>query len=72
MPADETRWKSRVDITSISSIEKWAIHLGVSENDLRAAISRVGSWIPAIEKHLGPTIGRHAAYTATPDARGGR
>jgi len=71
MTAGDARWKSRVDITSASSIEKWAVHLGVSESELRAAISRVGSWVPAIEKHLGPTIGRRAGYAA-PDARATR
>jgi hypothetical protein len=42
----------RIRLSDPSHLETWAERLGVSEDELRRAIQRAGTWAPAVEKQL--------------------
>ena len=50
---EEGRSRGRVVPTDSLSVEKWARELGVTAQELLAAVLRVGTWPAAIERQLG-------------------
>lgn len=55
-PAEE-RHLNRLDIGDLENVQKWAKELDVSVVELLDATRIVGTWIPALRRHLQPSAG---------------
>lgn len=55
-PAEE-RLLNRLDISDLDNVQKWAKELDVSVVDLLDATRIVGTWVPALRRHLHPPVG---------------
>jgi len=56
MPEDKSesgdQHRTRIDVTQESELRLWALKLGVSADELKAAVRQVGAQTDAVEKFL--------------------
>lgn len=55
MKPDDPLRRNRVNVGDLSDVQQWARQLRVSVVDLLDATRVVGTWVPAIERHLNPS-----------------